>query len=89
MKLLTRKVVAQVMECVLHDFETRRATKFVSENYVVKATRQFKPQRSDRSWTVILTFGQPNFREREFIRSCVKAEEPFPIKRVQLKFYPK
>lgn len=75
------------MECVLIDFNVRKATKFVSPDFVVKATRQMKPDRRGRSWTVILTFGKPNFRERLFVKSCQKAGEAFPVKKVQLKFY--
>jgi hypothetical protein len=34
------------------------------------------------------TIGIPNYL-REFIRKCKKAGEPFPVKKIQLKFLPK
>jgi len=38
---------------------------------------------------MVLTIGRPNYAEREFIKLCKKAGEPFPVKKMQLKFYPK
>lgn len=84
---LTRKDIAIVMECVLSDRSVRRATKFVSSDFIVRAVRQFKGSARDTRTTILFTFGKPCFLEREFIRSCRKAKEPFPVKNVQLKFY--
>jgi len=65
-----------------------KATKFYSENFIVRAKRKtFRGRISQRSnIEIIFTLGRPNFEERQFIRKCVKAKEPFPIKKVQLKF---
>lgn len=87
MNLLTRKDIAHVMECVLSDFTVRKAIKYIKPGFVLKATRQFKPRRNATSHTVIVTFGNPNFRERQFVKACLKAGEPFPVKKIQLKFY--
>jgi hypothetical protein len=84
---LTRADIARVMECLLADFDVRKATKFVSPTFIVRATRQRKPRANARSWTVMFTFGKPNFRERCFVKACQKSGEPFPIRKVQLKFY--
>ncbi len=65
-----------------------RATKFLSETATVKATQRHRRRRHDKTREVIITFGAPNYAEREFIRKCKRAGEPFPIKRVQLKFRP-
>ena len=35
-----------------------------------------------------LTCGKPNFAERAFVKKAVKAGEPFPVRKVQLKFPP-
>lgn len=85
---LTRKDIALVMECILSDFECRKATKFVSPDFIVRATRQMKGRRTARSTTVIFTFGKPNFRERAFVKACQKSGEPFPVKKISLKFWP-
>lgn len=84
---LTRKDIAHVMETLLETFDLRKVTRYLNPNFVVKATRQFKPRGYDRGWTVIFTFGKPNYREKEFIRACVKAGEPFPVKKLQLVYY--
>lgn len=71
---------------------SKQAIKYLSESMVVKATRKSfdgKPQRKDaRNETLLVTFGKPNYREREFIKTAKKAGEPFPIKRCQLRGFP-
>ena len=62
-----------------------RATKFLSPDLVVKATRPHKFSRRARSETVLLTVGKPNYAERLFVRQCLKAGEPFPVKKVQIR----
>lgn len=65
-----------------------RATKYVNKNRVIKATRRHKSDKRDRQSEFVVTIGKPNYREREFIKLCRKAGEPFPVKKVQLKFPP-
>ena len=84
---LARLDLRHVVEAVLEDYGVRQATRFISPLLIVKATRQFKPRRDDRSTTLVVTLGRPNFRESEFVRACVKAKEPFPVKKLQLKWY--
>lgn len=65
-----------------------KATKYLSYKKVVKATRKRYAGKFGRgSVDIILTIGAPNYVEREFIKLCKKAGEPFPIKKVQLKLY--
>lgn len=35
---------------------------------------------------VVLTHGRPNYAQRQFIRRCQRAGEPFPVRKVQLRF---
>lgn len=86
---ITRKSIAQTVESVLETAEVRQATTFLDENTVVTATRRHRPDRRANHTELVLTMGKPNFRQREFIKSCRKAHEPFPVKKTQLKFYPK
>lgn len=69
--------------------DVRRATYYVSENCTVKLTRQRRYKKRDLSETFILTCGRPNFRERKFILQCKQAGEKFPIKKIQLQYWPK
>lgn len=66
-----------------------KATKYVSPKSTVKAKlKEFKNGAGSlaRTQEILLTFGAPNYEEREAIKKFKKAGEPFPVKRVQLKF---
>ena len=84
-------VPMSVAECLraLIDSKSRQAAKFLSESLVVKATHRRKPKARDLGTSVVVTFGRPNYRERDFLRMCRKAKEPIPLKRVQLRPWPK
>ena len=69
--------------------ELRKATYYESPTYVVKVSRQHQGSKRDTSTTFIVTCGKPNYLEREFIKQAKKAGEPFPIRKVQLKMWPK
>jgi hypothetical protein len=80
----------QAIETVLRT-GSRQAIKYLSNKLVVKATRKsFKgrPARDRGQETLLVTFGRPNYREREFIQVANKAGEPFPIKHCQLRGFP-
>lgn len=64
----------------------KTARLYLSDKYVVKATRRGKWDKRDRSVHVLVTVGAPNYLERKFIKACKKAKEPFPVKKIQLKF---
>jgi len=79
----------KVIEAVLTGKYTR-ATQYISPNFIVRAVRKLCGKRidkRDKSVNIVLTVGKPNYLEREFIKLCHKAKEPFPIKKVQLKLY--
>jgi len=66
-----------------------KATKYISDKEIVRVSRtryQFGFDRGNLELT--LTKGKPNYAEREFIKLCKKAGEPFPVKKVQLKYLP-
>jgi len=84
---IPRNAVTRVVICLL-ETEAKRATLFLNERTVVSACRRLKPYRSARSVDVVLKIGGPNYREREFITACKKAGEPFPVKKIQFKWYP-
>mgnify|MGYP001564589327 FL=1 len=68
-----------------------RAVKYVGPGQVVRATqRLYRKKLSKRGPVeILLTVGRPNCREREFIKACQKAGEPFPVRKIQLQFPPK
>lgn len=83
---VSRKAISTVVEAVL-ELGARRATKFISPRDVVKATRRHKPDKRSNSTEVVVTIGRPNYAEREFIKRCRNANEPFPVRKLQLKWY--
>lgn len=87
MKLLFDRVVDELLSVRAGVNPTRRATLYVSPDYVISACLQHKPSKRATRQTIVLKIGQPNFRERLFVKACLKAGEPFPVKKVQLKFY--
>ncbi len=84
------KVFADLAECILVD-GAYKATKYLGEKLTVKATRKrFKGKIDKRSRIaeILFTVGAPNYEERKFIKQAKKAGEPFPVKKIQVK-YPK
>ncbi len=71
-----------------------KATYFISPKLIARASRKtylgksgkrHLPRKTD-NLEILLTYGRPNYQEREFIKKCIKAGEPFPVKKIQLKF---
>ena len=66
-----------------------KATKYISDKEIIRATRtRFGQSFSRGNLEVTITRGKPNYTEREFIKACKKSGEPFPVKKIQLKFFP-
>lgn len=68
--------------------ELRRVTVYVSPRHTVKATRQRRHDRRSRSETFIVSIGAPNYRERAWIETAVRAGLAFPVRKPQLTFWP-
>lgn len=83
-------VVASLFdEMTLYDTTLRKVTAYISDKFVVRLTRQFKYNKRNTRETLLLTYGRPNYEERAYIALLKKAKEPFPVKKIQLKFWPK
>ena len=68
----------------------RQATKYLTPQLTVKATRQRKPDHRSTGDTILLTIGRPNYLERRFVKLCRKAgESVWPVRKVQLRQYNK
>ena len=70
----------------------RRATKYLSPKLVISAARPYfkkvKWSARDTRVEIVVKIGAPNYAERKFIKKCLKAGVPFPVKEIQLKFPP-
>lgn len=78
--------VDKVVRAMYADCELKRATKYLSDKLIVRATRVRKFDRRDGQVEMVLTIGKPNAMERDFIKDCKIAGEPFPVKKIQLKW---
>lgn len=79
---------SKVIQSLL-DHEAYHATKFLSPSLIVRATGPKKWDKRDAAIHLTVTIGVPNCTEKEFIKDCQKAGEPFPVKGIILKFAPK
>ena len=65
----------------------RVARKYLAPDLVVTATRVcFNGKIMRGNINVRFKAGEPNYEEREFIRKCKRAKEPFPVRKIQMKF---
>mgnify|MGYP000252196558 CR=1 FL=1 len=82
--MITRKSFSDLAEILLEG-GAKKATKYFSPTEVLKATKRGNYKRS-KTVEILFTVGKPNYSERLFIKACKKAGEPFPIKKVQIKW---
>lgn len=91
---LTRREITQLERGVVQVFKStmgwgaRKATFYINNKLVVRATRRHAPDRRIKRIEMALTYGVPNFVERRFIRLCAQAGEKLPTK-VQVKWWKK
>lgn len=64
----------------------KQATAYRSPTEVVNATFFGKRLARARGATITVTIGKPDYRQREFIRQCKRAGEPFPVRKLQVRF---
>jgi hypothetical protein len=82
------KYIAQVVLALVNRAEVIKATKYVSPTQIIRATKRLYGKKLIRDRVeIMLTIGKPNYVEREFVKMCKKAGEPFPVKHAQLKLY--
>ena len=73
-------------ECILADGAIR-VTKYFSPTEVVKATvRRYNGKFVGKTREILFTIGRPNYAEKKFIRSCMKANKSIARTPLQLKW---
>jgi len=85
----TSRDFGRVVDYLVHTVNCKTATLFLSPKLVVRATWRHKPSRRHMREEMVVTYGAPNYREEHFIALAKKAGEPFPIRNVQLRPWPK
>lgn len=81
--------IEQVVKEVWLDGNVKRATAYIKPNLTIKATAHGRAGGRDVQRVIVVTIGRPNHSEREFIKACRKSGEGFPVRRIQLRFWPK
>lgn len=87
--MMTHESHVAVAMCIatLIGCDVRRATKYLSPKLVVVAhriVRGGKLDKRDKNIDIRLKIGAPNIHERAFIKDCITAGEPFPVKKIQI-----
>ena len=84
---LARRWFNQVVEALL-ETGAAQAVKYVSVNETIQATRirYGGGGRRRAPIEIRVTGGRPNYLARRFIKACRRAGEPFPVKRIQLRY---
>lgn len=85
MKISRSAINRVVLACL--EVGAKQARIHLSPDLVVRATRRFKPDKRNCRTEILLTIGKPNYAERDFVKRCRKANVPFPIWKMQLKWY--
>ncbi len=85
MKVVPNAVYGQLAEALVNG-GAKRATKYLSPSLVVKATRIGKLDLRDSRQSFIVTVGAPNYAERLFVKDYKLTGEPFPVRKIQLKW---
>jgi hypothetical protein len=78
-----------MMAMFASDKNIRTLTYYESPETTIRITRVYKPKARDRSQGFRMEVGKPNYTARQFIKKYIKTGEPFPVNRIQVKFYPK
>lgn len=79
---IARKWISEVTEAVM-ELDIKQAVKYVSTDMVIKATPRSKARKHVE---IVVSIGKPNYAEKKVIKQALMAGEPFPIKKVQLKW---
>ena len=86
---LINYMYTKIINLILADPTIKTATKYLSPKLTIRVTRFGKIKRKDARNDFRVQYGRPNYTAAKFIKLCIKAGEPFPIKKVQLKYYSK
>lgn len=84
----SRTSITKAVESLL-ETGARQATVYQHPKLSIKATLRFRPDARNKRTDIVLTVGSPNYEGRAFVKKLVAAGEPFPVRKVQLKFWPK
>lgn len=83
---IARASITKAVETLLELHDARQVVVYQHPKAIVKATRQMRHDARKRSETILVTIGAPAYLQRQFIKACLKAGEPFPVKKPQIRW---
>ena len=86
--VVSLKHVTAVVEHLIKN-GIRSVTLYVDPKFVVRATWRRKPSNRHTREEMVLTYGEPNYLEAAFVKLLKKADEPFPVRKIQQRPWPK
>lgn len=87
MQTIAHAAAEVINEIVLRGVRT--GTKYLSPTLTVKGTVRKSTRYSRTQQEIVVTYGKPNYREREFIKVAMQVGEPFPVQKVQVRPWPR
>ena len=84
---IPRNAIVNVCELVLGKGGARSATKFLSPDMRVTATSSYPHDGRMKTDYCLLTIGKPNYAQRQFVKNCKISGEPFPVRKIQIKWW--
>jgi len=90
-RMIKQKIFDQLAEAIL-EAGAIQAVKYYSPKLRIKATRRIfggKIRKNEGNIEILFSIGRLNYAELKFAKQAKKAGEPFPIKKLQLKWLKK
>lgn len=82
----TLNAVSSTVNAVLQN-GAKTGTKYLTPRLTVRVSQMtFNGKLQKGNVELRVTIGKPNAKARDFIKSCLKAREAFPVKKIQLRF---
>jgi hypothetical protein len=88
---LNPRIFATVIDALIHS-DAKSVAKILDTGNgktVVRATWRFKPSARSRCEEIVVTFGAPNYVDRQFMKRCKAAHDDLSILDLQVRAWPK
>lgn len=90
--MTTLQAIQKATRVLLDDPRARSAAVLLTPRDVVTVSRRTYRRRPRASLTATrhefaVTCGRPNVELRDYVRDCVKVGEPFPVRKLKIRYY--
>lgn len=81
--------VEQMIEILHSDYRMKTVTWYRSPTSTVRISKKHKHKKNAYNPSYIVTVGKPNYASKLKVKTYIKAGEPFPVKKLEFKYYPR